>query len=46
MMLPARNVLYAFFYSPYVGLTLYLCELDINRSLFGNQDAQHLQRNN
>ena len=39
MMLLARNMLSAFFYSPLVGLTSYLCELDINSSLFGNQDA-------
>ena len=35
MMMPARNMLSTFFYSPHVGLTSYLCELDINPSLFG-----------
>ena len=30
MALPAWNMLSAFFYSPHVGLTLYLCELEIN----------------
>ena len=39
MMLLARNKLSALFYSPLVGITSYLCELDINSSLFANQDA-------
>ena len=30
MAVPAWNMLSAFFYSPHVGLTSYLCELDIN----------------
>ena len=39
MMLPGRNMLSALLYSPHVGLTSYLCELDINPSLFGNKDV-------
>ena len=39
IILLARNMLSAFFYSPLVGLMSYLCELDINSSLFGNRDA-------